>query len=338
MSHPALSAALNRLARAADHDPPTDGRLVRRFARTRDPEAFAELVRRLGPMVLGVCRRVTGNTADAEDAFQATFLVLARRAAEVRLPDAVRGWVYGVAVRIAREARAVSARRRAREAPVPTLPDRAAEAHAPPDADALRALDEEVAALPEHVRAAVVLCELDGASRKDAAARLGVPEGTLSSRLAKGRKLLGERLRKRGVTAVGLAALAPVPVSARLTAATSALASGPRPPGSPLSHTGWSAPWSSTDSAPSRSRWRCSPSSPSPRSRPPHPPGRWPPRPPPRWPPRRCRRTARSRPSRTRRRRPGSTSGTWRMPRTGRRWPYSTARSSSTGTPRRTAG
>jgi RNA polymerase sigma factor (sigma-70 family) len=227
MPSPALSAALGRLARAAD--PPADGRLVTRYARTGDADAFAELVRRLGPMVLGVCRRVTGDTHLADDAFQATFLVLVRRAADVRPAEAVRGWVYGVAVRVAREARAVSARRRAREAPVPILPDRAEEAPSPPDADALRALDEEVAGLPEHLRAAVVLCELDGESRRDAAARLGVPEGTLSSRLAKGRKLLADRLRKRGVTAAGLAVLAPVAVSARLSAAASALASGPAP-------------------------------------------------------------------------------------------------------------
>ncbi|MBN9522266.1 sigma-70 family RNA polymerase sigma factor, partial [bacterium] len=201
MSRPALSAALGRLARAADPDPPADGRLVARFARTRDPDAFAELVRRVGPMVLGVCRRVTGDSHLADDAFQAAFLVLARRAADVNPAEGVRGWMYGVAVRVAREARAVSARRRAREAPVPTVPDRAAESYQPPDADALRALDEEVAALPDHVRAAVVLCELDGVSRRDAAGRLGVPEGTISSRLAKGRKLLADRLRKRGVAA-----------------------------------------------------------------------------------------------------------------------------------------
>ncbi|MFO0798132.1 MAG: sigma-70 family RNA polymerase sigma factor [Gemmataceae bacterium] len=228
MPSPALSAALGRLARAADPDPPADGWLVTRFARTRDPDAFAELVRRLGPMVLGVCRRVTGHAQDAEDAFQAAFLVFARRAGHIERPDEVRGWVYGVAVRVAREARTVSARRRAREAPVAAVPDRAAEAHSPPDADALRALDEEVAALPEHLRAAVVLCELDGATRKDAATQLGVPEGTLSSRLAKGRKLLADRLRRRGVTA-GLAALTPVLVPARLSAAASALPFGPAP-------------------------------------------------------------------------------------------------------------
>src|SRR5436309_1971263 len=88
-----------------------------------------------------------------------------------------RGWLYGVAVRAAREARAVSARRRARELPVASVPDRPADAADPPDPDALRALDEEVAALPEHLRTAVVLCELDGIGRSAAAGRLGIPEG-----------------------------------------------------------------------------------------------------------------------------------------------------------------
>ncbi len=191
MSYPALSAAVARATRAvtrpAEPDD-TDGELVQRFARDRDEAAFAELVRRFGPMVLGVCRRVARGSA--EDAFQAAFVVLARRAADVRPREAVRGWLYGVAVRTAREARAVSARRLAREVPVAVVPDRAAEPAETPDPDALRILDEEVAGLPDHLRVAVVLCELDGVSRKDAAARLGIPEGTVSSRLAKARKLL----------------------------------------------------------------------------------------------------------------------------------------------------
>src|SRR5262249_34180159 len=146
-----------------------------------------------------VCRRVSGDEHLAEDAFQAAFLVLARRAADVRPREAVRGWLHGVAVRTAREARSVSARRRARESPVPTLPDRPAVCAEPLGPDAPRIRDEEIAALPAHLHEAVVLCELGGASRKDAADRLGVPEGTVCSRLAKARKVLAARLKKRGV-------------------------------------------------------------------------------------------------------------------------------------------
>src|SRR5437660_502746 len=170
MPHAALSAAVCRLGRAAtriaDPNPDeTDGRLLARFVQTQDEPAFAELVRRLGPMVLGVCRRVSGDHHLAEDAFQAAFLVLARRAADILPREAVRGWLHGVAVRTAREARSVSARRRARELPVSAIPERSAPVHSSADPDALAALDEEVAALPDHLRAAVLLCELDGVSR-----------------------------------------------------------------------------------------------------------------------------------------------------------------------------
>ena len=199
MSHAALSVIVTRASRSADPSPETDGGLLARFAATRDDGAFTELVRRLGPMVLGVCRRVAGDAHLAEDAFQAAFVVLARRAADVRPPEAVRGWLYGVAVRTAQEARAMSARRLAREVPVAEVPDRAHEPAEPPDADALCVLDEEVAALPERLRSAVVLCELDGLSRQDAAAQLCIPEGTLSSRLAKARKVLAARLKRRGL-------------------------------------------------------------------------------------------------------------------------------------------
>src|SRR5262249_10209301 len=122
---------------------------------------------------------------------------------------AVRGWLYGVAVRVAREARTVSARRRARETPVASVPDRPAEAFDSPDPDALRVLDEEIAALSEHLRAAVVMCELDGVGPAAAAERLGIPEGTLSSGLAKARKVLADRLRRRGVVlpAAGLSVI-----------------------------------------------------------------------------------------------------------------------------------
>jgi RNA polymerase sigma factor (sigma-70 family) len=227
----ALSALVATTARSVTTTD-TDGELLRRFVRFREEPAFAALVNRLGPMVLGVCRRVTRDAHLADDAFQAAFVVLARRAGDVRPAEAVRGWLYGVAVRTAREARTVSARRLRRETPVPALPDRPGERIDPPDADALAVLDEEVAGLPEHLRVAVVLCELDGRTRRAAAEQLAIAEGTLSSRLAKARKLLAERLKKRGVAlpAAGLAALAPAaPVSAGLAAQTSALASADAP-------------------------------------------------------------------------------------------------------------
>lgn len=233
MPIPALSAIVATAAHSVTRAPAdTDGELLQQFVRTGEEPAFGALVRRLGPMVLGVCRRVSGDSHLAEDAFQAAFVVLARRAADVRPAEAVRAWLYGVAVRTARGVRAVTARRLAREVPVPAVPDRAGEVVEQPDADTLAILDEEVAGLPEHLRAAVVLCELDGLSRKDAAKRLGVAEGTLSSRLAKARKLLASQLKKRGVAMpmAGLGMLVTsANVSARLVARTSAMATAVAP-------------------------------------------------------------------------------------------------------------
>ncbi|AWM41831.1 ECF RNA polymerase sigma factor SigE [Gemmata obscuriglobus] len=123
MSQSVLTGAVNRARRAARADA-TDGELVARFAGTGDPDAFAQLVRRHGPTVLAVCRRVTGHRHEAEDAFQATFLVLARRASELDSPDTVGGWLFGVAVNTARAARRRSARRAARESLTGSPPDR----------------------------------------------------------------------------------------------------------------------------------------------------------------------------------------------------------------------
>jgi RNA polymerase sigma factor (sigma-70 family) len=228
MPQPTLSAFFTRGARAVAHPSETDLQLLARFVATGEEAAFAELVHRHGPFVLAVCHRMIGDHQHAEDAFQATFLVLARRAKDVKSREGVRPFLYGVAVRVAKEARTVSARRYARESPVAALPDQPAEPIDTPDADVLRVLDQEVAALPDHLRVAVVLCELDCVARKEAAARLCIPEGTLSSRLAKARKLLAERLRKRGVTfpVAGLGVLAgSAPVSARLLSATAELVS-----------------------------------------------------------------------------------------------------------------
>jgi RNA polymerase sigma factor (sigma-70 family) len=188
----------------------SDEQLLDRFVARRDEsgeEAFAELLRRHGPMVLAVCRRVLGDVHDAEDAFQATFLVLTRKATSVMRRDRVVSWLHGVAVRTAREARTRAARRRAREERVskPVRVD-------PPGDEGiaeLRAiLDEEIARLPQHYQGALVLCELEGMSRPEAALRLGVPEGTLSSRLARAKAQLRDRLARRGavLTAVTLSA------------------------------------------------------------------------------------------------------------------------------------
>jgi RNA polymerase sigma factor (sigma-70 family) len=198
-----LSAFVTSLNRRAFGSRPeavvSDGRLLSRFVTHGDQDAFAALVHRHGPMVLAVCRRACGDEHLAEDAFQAAFLVLARRAGNVKPRQAVRAWLYGVAVRTALGARARSARRRFREIPMPLVPDRPIPAAMAVESDALQALDEEIARLPRHSRAAVLLCELDGLSRKEAAVRLGIPEGTLSSRLGKARKVLARRLHGRGV-------------------------------------------------------------------------------------------------------------------------------------------
>ncbi|WP_320686783.1 RNA polymerase sigma factor [Gemmata algarum] len=185
----------------------SDGELLARFVATRDEEAFAELVRRLGPTVYGVCHRVLGARTDAEDAFQVTFLVLARKADAVRPPGRVAAWLHGVAVLTARKARAVRLRRHARERALGDTPEPSA-VYTPPEPDLARVLDEEIQRLPDKYRAAVVLCEVRGLTVAQTAAELGLPAGTVASRLARGRVLLASRLTSRGVAgaaAVGAA-------------------------------------------------------------------------------------------------------------------------------------
>jgi RNA polymerase sigma factor (sigma-70 family) len=199
MSDASLHAAVDTARRAA-LAPLTDGELLSNYIAARDQTSFTNLVHRLGPMVLAVCRREVGDAHLAEDAFQAAFIVLARRAGDVRPREAVRGWLYGVAVRTGLRARAQAKRRRCREVTMANPPEIPVAPDTVCDAETLRALDEEIARLPEFMRATVVLCELGGTSRSDAAQRLGVPEGTVSSRLNKGRKLLLRGLRRRGIT------------------------------------------------------------------------------------------------------------------------------------------
>jgi RNA polymerase sigma factor (sigma-70 family) len=176
----------------------TDGQLLECFLSHRNEAAFEALVRRHGPMVLGVCRRVLAHAQDAEDAFQATFLVLARKAASVEPRELVGNFLYGVAYRTALDARTASARRRARERQVRDMPE--PEATVPSADDDWRpVLDQELSRLPEKYRVPVVLCELEGRSRKDVAGQLAIPEGTLSSRLATARRMLAKRLARRGL-------------------------------------------------------------------------------------------------------------------------------------------
>ena len=175
---------------------PSDCQLLKRFVKGRDEAAFEALVRRHACLVFSVCRRVLGSIPDAEDAFQATFLVLLRKASSVGRRGSLGNWLYGVAYRTALEARTATARRRRKEAQV--VPP----AQAQPDETArelLPLLDEELRGLPDKYRAPVVLCELEGKSRKEAARLLGWPEGTVAGRLARARVLLARRLARYGL-------------------------------------------------------------------------------------------------------------------------------------------
>src|SRR5262245_50233346 len=159
-------------------------------------------------MVWGVCRRIVGQPADAEDAFQAAFLILVRKAAAVRPCEAVGNWLYGVACHAALKARTACTRVRAREKQVASMPEPATQSR--DEQEALqRLLDQELSALPDKYRLPVVLCDLEGRTRREVAAQLRIPEGTLSSRLATAHEQLAKRLARHGLAVSGgsLAAL-----------------------------------------------------------------------------------------------------------------------------------
>jgi RNA polymerase sigma factor (sigma-70 family) len=177
----------------------TDGQLLESYLHRREEAAFAALVRRHGPMVWGVCRRVVGNHQDAEDAFQATFLVLVRKAASV---VSVANWLYGVAHQTALKARAMTARRQAREKQMDAVPEPALE-QAERDDPLQALLDQELSRLPDKYRAVIVLCDLQGKTRKEAARHFHVPEGTVASRLATARTMLAKRLTRSGLAMSG---------------------------------------------------------------------------------------------------------------------------------------
>jgi RNA polymerase sigma factor (sigma-70 family) len=217
-----MNSVLRHLSRAALGSL-TDSQLLERFLGRRDEAAFEALVRRHGPMVLGVCRRVLRHEQDAEDAFQASFLVLARRAATVRAREVLGNWLYGVAYRTAIKARTMHARRRAREGRAGLKPT----AVAPTEdgwEELLPLLDEELSKLPDKYRVPVVLCDLEGKSRKEVARLLGLPEGTLSWRLAHARKLLAGRLARYGLAVSGGALAAVLSEKTASACVTGALA------------------------------------------------------------------------------------------------------------------
>lgn len=196
----ALQGALEHL-RLVDHGGLTDAQLLARFLDGAEEAAFAALVRRHGAMVLGVCRRLLRHEQDAEDAFQAAFLVLAKKAASVAKREAVASFLYGVAYRTALRTRARAARRRGRETQVDVMPHPEV---APPEPEDWRPLlDRELHQLPQKYRAAVVLCDLECKSRREAARLLGIKEGTLASRLATARRMLARRLARSGLALSG---------------------------------------------------------------------------------------------------------------------------------------
>jgi RNA polymerase sigma factor (sigma-70 family) len=180
----------------------TDGQLLEDYISRRDEAALAALVRRHAPMVWGVCRRVLRNYHDAEDAFQATFLVLVRRAASIASKELLANWLYGVAHQTALKARATAAKRCAREKQVTEMPEPAV-AQQDHWRDLQPVLDEELSRLPDKYRAVIVLCDLGGKTRKEAARQLGVPEGTVASRLATARTMLAKRLARHGLAVSG---------------------------------------------------------------------------------------------------------------------------------------
>jgi RNA polymerase sigma factor (sigma-70 family) len=205
-----------------------DAQLLESFLTQQDEAAFEGLLRRHGPMVLGVCRRVLRDPHAAEDAFQATFLVLVRKASTIRPLQMVGPWLYGVAYRTALKARAMTMKRRAREkhagqtARWVVLP-----ADDPPE-ELLAELDAALNRLPEKYRVPIVLCELEGKRRKEVAGMLGLPEGTVASRVAYAKKLLAKRLARFGAGFLGAAlsadaASACVPPSLRRATARAAL-------------------------------------------------------------------------------------------------------------------
>jgi RNA polymerase sigma factor (sigma-70 family) len=170
----------------------TEIQLLQRFVEANDSDAFQVLIDRHGPMVLGVCRAVLRKQPDVEDAFQSTFLALARRAGTIKHSETIGPWLHRVAFRFARKARFKASRDRARERTwMASEPERSVD---PPDLSFVPLLREEVSRLPESHRAPVVLCYLHGKTNQEAAAQLRCPVGTIKGRLSRARQTLRVRL------------------------------------------------------------------------------------------------------------------------------------------------
>jgi RNA polymerase sigma factor (sigma-70 family) len=198
---------IRKLAGAENTQDLTDVQLLREFCRNGDEFSFAALLKRHGPMVLSVCRHVLGHEQDAEDAFQATFLVLACKAASIRRGEALINWLHGVAFRMAMNMKRNAARRREQEARLePSTGLNPSGEVAWREVQAI--LEEEIHRLPQKYRAPFLLCCIQTLPRAEAARQLGVKEGTVWSRLAQARKLLQARLTRRGVSLSALMAVA----------------------------------------------------------------------------------------------------------------------------------
>jgi RNA polymerase sigma factor (sigma-70 family) len=178
----------------------TDGQLLDRFIEQRDDVAFAALVKRHGPMVWGVCRRILGRHHDAEDAFQVAFLILFRKARSVRPREMVANWLYGVAYQTALQARRTITRRREKQVMEMPEPEAAQRDHWN---DLQPLLDEELSRLPDKYRVVILLCDLETKTRKEAARQLNLPEGTVAGRVARARVMLAKRLARRGLVLSG---------------------------------------------------------------------------------------------------------------------------------------
>ena len=227
----------------------TDAELLTDCINGRDQAAFAVLVKRHAAMVWNVCRRVLRDHHDAEDAFQATFVVFVRKAASIANKELLAGWLYGVARQTALKARATTAKRKGRQRQMVAIPEPAV---AKQDlwSDLQPLLDLELGLLPDTYRVVIVLCDLEGKTRQEAARCLGCPEGTVGSRLARARTMLAKRLARRGlpVSGAALAALfsqevasasVPASVMSLTIKATTSVAAGEVDSGL-ISRTSWS--------------------------------------------------------------------------------------------------